>query len=308
MSFLSNLSNAWETTKAAAANVASNLTFGLIKSQPIQANVSNPTLKKGLEFLANQPATVAGIATVIANPTASLSVAKSVASSTVKFAQTTFNSLNPLTKIGVIASTPIAVGAFSSSSTLRKGAVSLPSSLVQFGTNIGSFADKPSMSSATDIFKANPVLTSAVGLATVGVAGYGASSLVSNYLNTKAVKENTASMLTANTPIVATALDSTNKYDVKVAEINAKASEVLAKQETKQTEMIADVQSKAIPPQTITETVKPVAKKKAKKKAVKKKVKKKSKKVSKKSNPVSKKKKKVTKKKKTLNTKKKKKK
>jgi len=84
------------------------------------------------------------------------------------------------------------------STKVQKELVQLPTSASNFGQNIGQFIDNPSLSTASDIAKENPVLTTALagaGLLITGKAVGSVANVYSNYANTQAVQENTKATL-----------------------------------------------------------------------------------------------------------------
>lgn len=177
-------------TKEKLTNVVTVLSQSLNPFSSVKpvANVSNPTLKTVLETVAAHPyATAAFVATPV-------SIIKSPAVATV--AKTAATSLIPKTIIGKVATTaaiPIAVGVISKKPVeSAKALISAPSNLANFGGNTANLISNPSVDNLKTLFKENPVISTSVVAGAVAVAGLGTAGLVSNYLNTQAVKENTA--------------------------------------------------------------------------------------------------------------------
>jgi len=102
-------------------------------------------------------------------------------------------------KVIAAVTAPIAVGVIATQPAKSAEAIlNAPSSLANFGSNVGNLIKDPSLSNATNIVKENPVISAAVGTAVAVGAGLGIGGLVStvsNIQNTKAVKENTAATL-----------------------------------------------------------------------------------------------------------------
>lgn len=125
---------------------------------------------------------------VVANPTAALGVAKQAGSIAVK----EFSKLSAVGKIATVASTPVVVGALASSEKARTAIVNAPSASYDFGKQIGSLIEDPSLNKASTLLKEHPVasvLTAGAGLAAVGVVGRGVVSTIATMSNTQALKE-----------------------------------------------------------------------------------------------------------------------
>jgi hypothetical protein len=200
-SFVSKgVANVGETFKAIASN-----TVNTVIGKPKEYTFSSPI--PGVAKIAEHPFATAAVIATVANPKGALTAAKTVANKVASVAKSTFNQLNPLTKVGVIAASPVVVGALSSSSTLRKQVISAPSGLANFGTNIGKFADNPSLGTLKTIVKENPLISGLAGAAVaipLAGAAYGVSNTLINASNTKAVKANTTATLKSleSSPIV----------------------------------------------------------------------------------------------------------
>jgi hypothetical protein len=205
-----------------------------------------------------------------------------------------FTSLKPTTQLALAAGGTTLGIAASKSPKLQKQLINAPASAVNFAGNLGTLYENPSMANAKTLAKENPIIAGGIALGTVGLVGLGTSSLVSNYLNTKAVKENTSvssqwtetlnnaisggtisNLSTDNIPTQAT-----NKYDVKQAKTESESAYDIAKlQSETQIELAkiaatAQVAPVATPLATPVNTVtkkKTTKKKTAKKKTTKKK-------------------------------------
>jgi len=176
------------------------------------------------------------------------------------------------------------------STRVQKTITNAPSEINTFTSNLASFIDTPSVQSGQKVFAASPFISTTAAAGIVGAVGYGAGGLISTALNTSAVRRNTAtnadianylnkasSTMPQTNELIRSA---TNKYDVELAELNAKTSLKLAelqlqsnalaaKQTTTPAEPIAAVPTLATPIKK--KTTKKKTKKKAKKKAKKKK-------------------------------------
>jgi len=100
---------------------------------------------------------------------------------------------NPLAVVkgaGVTLGATAGVSALVSSPKLREKVLGIPEGAINVGTNIGSFAETPTLENGLRIVKENPGL-SAVALGALLLSlGYTAS-LIASIMNTKAIKENT---------------------------------------------------------------------------------------------------------------------
>jgi len=93
-------------------------------------------------------------------------------------------------KVIAIASAPVVVGALSSSPKASTALVNAPSSLVNFGSNVGKVLENPTLSNVQQTIKENPLISGAV-VTTGLIATGGAIKAVTNVLQTQAVRENT---------------------------------------------------------------------------------------------------------------------
>lgn len=136
---------------------------------------------------ASHPFISAGIIASAVNPAAALAALKQGGS---KIA-TEYGQSKLGTKVALGVAAPVVAGALMSSQKVRSEVVNLPSTLTEFGADIGNAIDNPSLSSLGQIVKDNPVASSVAAAGILGVAGLGAASLISNVANTQAVKANT---------------------------------------------------------------------------------------------------------------------
>ena len=82
--------------------------------------------------------------------------------------------------------------------------VSAPSNVLNFQSDVGKLIADPNLENAKELITESPVISSLVAGATIASVGYGASSLISSYMNTQAVKENTQATVSnaSNLPTV----------------------------------------------------------------------------------------------------------
>jgi len=183
------LTNVIETVKSA------------VTLQGVSANTGNKAVDTVLSKAASNPYATAAVAATVINPSSALAAVKTAASAVGSAVTKAFSSLNPLQKVAVVAATPVAASVVVTSKSAQQAILNAPSSLVNFGANIGKAIDNPSLKSVANIAKENPLLTTAVvGGATIAAAT-GVTGLVSNYLtaaNTRAMVTNTQQTL-ANT-------------------------------------------------------------------------------------------------------------
>jgi hypothetical protein len=81
--------------------------------------------------------------------------------------------------------------------------VQVPQSLANVGGNIAEFAANPSLDSAANIVKENPVTSGLLAAGAAVAVGAGVSTLVASTVNTLATKENTAALKAGNVIIPA---------------------------------------------------------------------------------------------------------
>jgi hypothetical protein len=181
--FPTNISNTFQTIKAA------------VTGQGVQANTPYPTVNKILSTAASNPFTTAAVGTVAVIP----KVAATSIISGVK-------ALPPSVKVALAVSTPVFIGAAVSNPKIVGNVLTAPSSLSSFGSNVGTFAASPSVDTGLQVFKDNPIISTAV----IGAAGLIVGKGATGILNTIALRENTAATnkvlenmetLTPNVPI-----------------------------------------------------------------------------------------------------------
>jgi len=92
--------------------------------------------------------------------------------------------------IAVFAGVPIASALFQN----PVGAVKTAGKVVKAQVDLGTVIANPNKDTALAFVKEHPYTTGAVGVATVGALGFGASSLISSVVNTQATKANTSAI------------------------------------------------------------------------------------------------------------------
>ena len=181
----SRISNVVAVEATVLQNVASTLTLGAIKSSStIVATPGSGVVGQIGQAIAQNPLTSAGILAA----GASAPVRGAISS--------TISGLSTGTKIAGIAAVPIAAGivAANPGGTIS-AAIGTPSALINVGKNVGTFAAHPTLQNAENIVKQNPIISGAIAAVGITTIGLGTSSIISNALNTSAVKKNTEATL-----------------------------------------------------------------------------------------------------------------
>jgi len=161
---------------------------------------SNNILNKVSSYVSSNP--VKSATTIVATGlTASSSVGKSILSNV----GTRFAKSSLLTQGGVIAGGIVATNVLTSSSKAREELVNAPSSLANFGSNLGGVIENPSIENAKKLFMENPLISTtavAVGGLAVGKAVLGIGSTIANTMalneNTKATTDNKSALPSAS--------------------------------------------------------------------------------------------------------------
>jgi len=149
-----------------------------ITGKGVQANTSNPTLNTALSYAASNPLTTAALITPV---------------NTIGAAKAGFSALSTGGKIAVGIAAPIAGAAVISNPNLLVKAGNT-SALSNVGANIGEFSKNPSLQTASQTFKENPIIIG--GLAAAGgiILGKGITSAATSLANTAAIREQTATI------------------------------------------------------------------------------------------------------------------
>jgi len=98
-------------------------------------------------------------------------------------------------KIAVVAAIPISIGVLSSSEKARTAVIDAPSSLANFGSNVGALIENPNLDNLKTTIKDNPVISSGIVAGTAAIVGFAGANLISNAVNTEAIKKNTEATL-----------------------------------------------------------------------------------------------------------------
>lgn len=85
----------------------------------------------------------------------------------------------------------VATNILVSSPKAREAVINTPTSLSNFGQNIGKVIENPSKETILQTVKENPIVAGAAVASTAALVGYGTSSLIASVANTKAIQENT---------------------------------------------------------------------------------------------------------------------
>lgn len=213
--------------KERLSNVASTLKAA-ITLQPIKANVQSKTSKAALEFVANNPYSVAAVGAGITTGT----LAKAVSSASTK--------VKVLTGAAAIVAAPPLI----SSASARKTAINVvsgitPESLFRLSSDVTKASQRPSKQSVLAIAKENPVLATTISAAAVYLGGKAALNLYSGVINTAAVQSNTQALQQGNK-----ISDDVIKGSTKEAKIQANAAVDVAKLQLKQSELQFKAQEK----------------------------------------------------------------
>lgn len=227
-------------------NVGATL-VAAVSGKGVQSNTGNTVVDSVLSKAASNPFGTALAVAVVANPTAALGTAKSA-----------FNSLSPIGKVAAGVSAPIVISAAVANPKIISGVANTPKTLSSFGSDLGTFSKTPSISTFENLVSNNKAISGIIGAGALATIGTGTVGTISTILNTQAVKKNTAASLPQNN---LGGTGTTNKYDAKVAEINAESQTQIAKIQSK----TASTTGVSAPQQAISSPTPVVAPKKKKK-------------------------------------------
>lgn len=101
----------------------------------------------------------------------------------------------------VVGSGIVASNILVSSSKAREAVINAPSSLSNFGQNLGQVIENPSKDNILQTVKENPIVSSVAVASTAALVGYGTSNLIASVANTAAIKNNTNASNNLNKPI-----------------------------------------------------------------------------------------------------------
>lgn len=214
MSIFENSFFSIEGQKERIKNVGQTI-ISAISGKGVQSNTGNKTADTVLSAAASNPFTTAAVVAVAAAPTAALGTVKAG-----------FSALPTGGKVAAVVAAPVVTSAVIANPNIAKSAAQAPAKLSQFGSNIGTLSKNPTLENATQVFKDNPILTSAAVVGTGVIVGKGASSLIATAANTSAIRKNTEVMTSGNVGI-----SGANEYDVKLLEKQAKAQKEMAELE-----------------------------------------------------------------------------
>jgi len=153
----------------------------------VTADTGNKALDKVISTAASNPYATAAVITAAASPIGA-AVAKSVGQS--------FASSSLTTKAAVITGGIVGGSFLTTSEKAQQDLTNLPSSLSNFGSNLGQFYDNPSLKSAADIVKENPLISAATAAGIIGTVGVGAAGLIASAANTAALRSKTSASMT----------------------------------------------------------------------------------------------------------------
>lgn len=100
----------------------------------------------------------------------------------------------PVKTTVVAAGATVATSAIVASPKAQESLSKTPSSLVNFGTNIGELIEEPSLVKAKELITENPVISSLVAAGTVAAVGVGTAGLATTAANVLATKQNTQAL------------------------------------------------------------------------------------------------------------------
>lgn len=183
--------------KERLANVGNTLLAAVgIKKGGVQSNTGLKPVDTVLSAAASYPFVTAGVVaggmlvTGTKAPAAFTNVAQPVAGKAIS----SFSALSGKQKAVAVVSSLVVPPALVTSPKLRSAVASAPSGLVNFGANVGSLVEDPSISNLSKIAKENPVIAAgavATGLIGAGAAVRGVASIAATAINTGAIRENT---------------------------------------------------------------------------------------------------------------------
>lgn len=155
----------------------------------VKANTGFAPVDAVLGAAASHPFLTAGLGAVAVNPAGAAAVVKSGA----KAIGSEFSKATLGQKAVAVVSAPIVAGAVVSSPKIREAALNAPSSLANFGGNVGALVEDPNLQNLKKLASENPLITAgaaAAGLGVLGAGVAGALSTLSTRQNTQALLEN----------------------------------------------------------------------------------------------------------------------
>jgi hypothetical protein len=191
MSIFSNpfFSIAGQVERISNVGAVLNAAFNPFSKTTVQANVSNPILKTGLETVANHPYIAAGV------------VAGGAAVGLPRIAQTTsyvassIVKAHPLTTAAAVVTAPISipfVANILANPKVQKTIAEAPASSAKVGEDISGLINEPSLDNGIKFVKEHPAFSAAAITAALVAIGYSAvtiSQILATRNNTKAINE-----------------------------------------------------------------------------------------------------------------------
>lgn len=205
------------------------------KVKGVTAKTGSETLNKVLSSVASHPYVSAGVVaagvTAMAYPQVAVNVLKKLIPK------------STLGKAAAIVIAPSVIGGVATAvGNNPTGAIDLalsaPSKGFNVGQDIANVAQEPSLESGIAFIKAHPYASAATltaGLAALGFGTIAIANLVSNYTNTKSIKENTEALDKSGNPTIIT--DGTNidyKDQLKLIDAQTKSQLAVIEAQTKQ--------------------------------------------------------------------------
>lgn len=156
----------------------------------VQSNTGIPIVDSTLGAVASHPFATAGVVAVAVNPTGALAAVKTVAQGAAeKFTQASLGQQAAIGFVGVVGGSAILKSPKLASSTLNA-----PSSLANFGSQIGDFIENPSVENAQNIAISHPFITGATAAAVIAAGANTVSHLLdagSRTINSLEIASNT---------------------------------------------------------------------------------------------------------------------
>jgi len=170
---------------------AGNTILSALTGKGVEATTSIKPLNTALSTVASNPYLSAAAVATVVNPAGAVAAIKEVAGA----ASTAFKAAPLATKAKVTVATGlIAPLIIAQPGKTAQTIAEAPGNIVNFESNLVSFYKNPSLSSAKDIFKENPVIAGGAAVAAVAATGIGlagTANTVATFMNTQAMKANT---------------------------------------------------------------------------------------------------------------------
>ena len=178
-----------EGQKERLKNVGNTL-VAAVTGKGVQSNTGQKQVDAVLGYAASNPFVTAAVGAAAYNPSALASAAKSG-----------YGALSPTAKLATVVAAPVVVGAVVSNPGLVSKAGKAPSDLARFGSDLGEFAEDPTLSGAKQILSNSPLISGGIALGGAALIGGGIAGTLATIANTSAIKKNTqSSTLPASLP------------------------------------------------------------------------------------------------------------